>query len=200
MKEEAEYKEIANTFAIEASRCYFTSRFVYLGGMSLMNGSGFFAQGAIEQYLKAVIINADGSKIAEVYKLRHNLKRLRQLAFDVTTDAEFDSEMFKSAVEYFDPFDQVGRYGSNANFDPLAKTGETFTSSGVSAWQPDYIPHLDYAVMVCRKHTSIEPKSMDLIAQIKARNTKSAVWKNWQLEGLRPDDVLFIENDYIASM
>jgi len=200
MTDDAESKDIANNFAIEASRCYFTTRYVYLGGMTLMNGSGFFAQGAIEQYLKAVILTVDGSKVKEVYKLRHNLKKLRELAFELTNDGEFDSEMFKTAVEYFDPFDQVGRYGSNANYDPLAQTSDTLISTGVSAWQPDYIPHLDYAIMVCRKHVSIDPSSMDLIAQVKARNTKSMAWRNWQLDGLKPDDVLFIDNGYISGM
>jgi hypothetical protein len=132
-----ELNEPANNFAIEACRCYFTSRYVYLGGMSLMNGSGFFAQGAIEQYLKAVILNVDGTKFKEVFNLRHNLKKLRVLAFELTSDAELDSEMLKTAVEYFDPFDQVGRYGSNVNYDPLAQSSDTLTTSGVSAWQPD---------------------------------------------------------------
>lgn len=195
-----EPNELANSFAIEACRCYFTSRYVYLGGMSLMNGSGFFAHGAIEQYLKAVILTANGTKVKEVYNLRHNLKKLRELAFELTNDTELDSEMFKTAMEYFDPFDQVGRYGSNANYDPLAQSSDMLTSTGVSVWQPDYMPHLDYVIMVCRKHISIDPNTMDLIAQIKARNTKSMAWVNWKLEGLKPDDVLFIDNDYIADM
>ncbi len=195
-----DHQEVANTFAIEASRCYFTARYVYLGGMSLLNGSGFFAQGAIEQYLKAVIINVDNSKVEEVYRLGHNLKKLRQLAFEITADDEFNSEKFKTTVEYFDPFDQVGRYGSNANYDPLSHSNETLTSTGVIAWQPDYMPHLDYAIMICRQHVSIDPSSMDLVAQIKARNTKSMAWRNWQLEGLKPDDVLFIDNSYIYDM
>lgn len=58
--------EIANAYVVEANRCYFTARYVYLGGLELRNGSGFFAHGAIEQYLKAVICNADISLFKKV--------------------------------------------------------------------------------------------------------------------------------------
>lgn len=190
-------EQVANTFAIEANRCYFTSRYVYLGSRELRNGSGFFAHGAVEQYLKAVICKANPTKLKGVFNLRHNLGKLRELALEVTGDQEFGSEMFHRVVEYFDPFDQVGRYGANANFDPLAVKNENFQSAGVSVWQPDYMPHLDYAVSVCRKHITVDPISMDLVSQVMARNKKSALWQKWQIESLSPDDILFIENDYI---
>lgn len=105
--------------------------------------------------------------------------------------------MFKRAVIYFDPFDQVGRYGANAKFDPLSSKTEVFESKGVSGFGPDYINHLDYVASICRSYIKAEPIFNDLISQIKSRNKKASIWKRWQIEGLTPDDILLTENEYI---
>lgn len=192
--------DVSNTFAIEAARSYFTARFVYLGGMSLMNGAGFFAHSAIEQYQKAIICKFDPSKSKNISDIKHNLKELRKITYEVTGNELFNTDYMKQLIEDYDAFDQVGRYGANAKFDPLAKKEASFSTKGVSIMTLDSINQLDYFVMVCRKLITITPINMDVIDQAKSRNTKSVLWTNWHLNEITPDDVLTYDNAYFKNM
>jgi hypothetical protein len=192
--------EISNNFAIEAARSYFAARYIYLGGMSIRNKAGYLAHSTIEQYLKAIICKYDPLQAKEISKKLHNLTNLLPTAHKATNEVIFTSSNMREIVSHFDSFDQVGRYGANAKFDPLAKIGKGIDTKGVWVMAPYSIQKLDYIVMICRKYVRIAPIHLDVVAQIKAKNKRSEVWKNWILEEISPDDVLCYDNEFLKEL
>lgn len=192
--------EISDVFAIEAATSYFAARYLYFGGISLMNRAGFLAHSAIEQYLKAIICKYDPTQAQNISKKLHHLNRLLVEVHRLTKDNIFNSIIIKETIEHFDVFDQVGRYGANAKFDPLSKSEGEILTKGVSIMNHDDIKQLDYIISICRKFVTIKTIHLDIVAQIKAKNSKSSIWLNWNLSEITPDDILKYDNNYYEAL
>jgi HEPN domain-containing protein len=108
----------------EADKDYLLARFISLIGGGFASRAGFFAQQACEKYMKAVTIQAKGQ-----YDETHQLAEIAKMCADI--DPYFgDREIIKIRT-LFDVFDQLGRYGAAAKFDPLAPKNPEFETAGV---------------------------------------------------------------------
>lgn len=82
------------------------------------------------------------------YSEGHKLLDLRMICAE--HDSFFKDDEIVESLRIFDEFEQVGRYGAAANFDPGAKTTADFKTSGVMMWSENYIDKLDRFVFETR--------------------------------------------------
>lgn len=186
-------------FSREADIDYLLARFVHFLGAGFHGRAGFFGHQACEKYLKALSVQQNGT-YAEV----HNLGLLADIcaphhSFLEHPDARVD-------LEIFDAFDQVGRYGGAAKYDPLS-TGKPsmgmqfFPSSdlqiaGAFVWTDEHLQKLDRIVFNIRGRLDFKKVNFDdALASILLGNERSALVALWK--GPSPiREVLVRENLY----
>ena len=101
-------------FSLEADRDYLLARHINILGAGFHSRAGYMAQQACEKYMKAVTVQASGD-----YLQTHQLILLAEHCAKI--DPYFAAASTIKALKVFDEFEQVGRYGAAANFDPKAQ-------------------------------------------------------------------------------
>jgi hypothetical protein len=130
-------------FAIEGDRSYILARLIYFAGGDFAGRAGYLGQMALEMYLKAISVAHDNT-----YKEIHKLLELAE--YCARFDAEFTDKDLLDGLKLFDNFDQVGRYGGAAKFDPHAKKTDEFEVSGVVLSPSGTLEQLDQLVYTIR--------------------------------------------------
>jgi len=131
-------------FSREADIDYILARHICFLGPIFKGRAGYSGQMACEKYMKAILVQE-----TKTYLETH---KLLELAKECSNFYPFFSELQTlNNLGIFDPFEQVGRYGGAANFDPHAKKTEAFETAGVMFWPPEALESLDYFVFTCRK-------------------------------------------------
>jgi HEPN domain len=110
-------------FSTEADTDYLLARLIHFSGSSFQGRAGYFAHQACEKYLKALSVQMDGS-----YRESHKLLELAKLC-EPYGSFFVDTETLR-ILRQFDVFDQVGRYGAAANYDPVSK-GQVSVGDGI---------------------------------------------------------------------
>jgi hypothetical protein len=147
--------------------------------------------------MKALSVQHNGT-----YAETHNLIELA--TFCEPYDSYFSDTETKRILEQFDLFDQVGRYGGAAKFDPLSKGktvgGKSMTVApgvqiaGASFWSDSYLRDLDSFVFKVRSFLDFEKiKFDDGLKSILDRNRKSALMGTWK--GKTPLRVVLTKNN-----
>jgi hypothetical protein len=132
-----------HAFSLEADRDYLLARMLSFTGAGFQSRAGFLGQQACEKYMKAFLVQESKSYL-ETHKLHDPGQRCS--AFN----AYFAQSEARSTLRIFDRFEQVGRYGAHANFDPLARQTEEVQIAGVMVWSEKYIDDLDAFVFRTR--------------------------------------------------
>jgi HEPN domain-containing protein len=173
-----------SVFSLEADRDYLLSRWINFAGAGFHSRAGFFAQQACEKYLKALNVQKDGG-----YFETHNLKELA--AACEAYDPYFSSTETLRILERFDLFDQIGRYGGAAKFDPLSKGKSVGGQSiqvdpglqiaGASMWSDEHLDDLDGFVFKTRSFLDFSKiKYDDNLKSVLERNGKNILVSLWQ--------------------
>jgi HEPN domain-containing protein len=188
-------------FSMEADHDYLLARMISTFGGGFGARAGYFGQQACEKYLKALSVQQDGT-----YLESHELLTL---AAKCEPSHPFLAEKeAREALAIFDVFDQVGRYGAAANYDPLSK-GKKIGGvqmqiavgaqvAGAWAWMPEYLHHLDGIVFNMRGRLDFAkvkwPDSLKAILQEDPHNHLNGTW-----EGPLPlKEVLLRDNRYFT--
>lgn len=146
-------------FSTEADRDYLLARHTNFLGPGFHSRTGFFAQQACEKYMKAVSVQARSE-----YLETHILLQIAEFCSDI--DPFFADPSTKTTLEIFDNFEQVGRYGVAANYDPLAIETEQFRTAGIAVWQQNYLNLLD--AFVFKVHSMLNYEKANYVNSIKA--------------------------------
>lgn len=130
-------------FLVEADKDYIIARLISFTGPGFAGRAGYFAQQALEKYLKALLVQHCGE-----YFKSHNLKDLAAHC------AQFDNDFIeKELIEHLtisDDFIEVGRYGGAASYDPHAVRTPEVQVWGVGFWREEYRAILDGLVFFIR--------------------------------------------------
>jgi HEPN domain-containing protein len=132
--------------SMEADKDYLLARMIHFTGGGFHSRVGYLGQMACEKYLKALTIQNE-----KMYAETHGLLALAGLCEKY--DAYFAEAETKRVLDQFDMFDQVGRHGGAAKFDPLSKGksvgGMTMVKSlnvqiaGAMIWTSKHLDELD---------------------------------------------------------
>jgi HEPN domain-containing protein len=171
-------------FSMEADTDYLLARMIHFLGAGFHARAGFFAQQACEKYLKALSVQRTGT-----YAETHNLKDLAALCEPY--DPYFSTKETRIVLEQFDLFDQIGRYGGAANFDPFRK-GKTVGGTslkiasgaqmaGAFIWPEKYLHDLDGFVYKARSLLDFAKINFDDgLKSILGRNRHSFLMSTWK--------------------
>jgi HEPN domain-containing protein len=160
-------------FSIEADRDYLLARHLSFTGAGFHSRAGFLGQQACEKYMKALTVQSQGE-----YLQTHQLLPLADACAKI--DPYFADEKTRNTLRNFDYFEQVGRYGAAANFDPLAVQNDEITTAGVMIWKQEYLQDLD--AFVFKTRSSFDYKKVnysDSLAAVLAHNKKDILAGNW---------------------
>jgi hypothetical protein len=171
-------------FSMEADTDYLLARMINFLGAKFHSRTGFFSQQACEKYMKALSVQGNGA-----YAETHNLIELA--TYCEPYDSYFADKDAKRILEQFDLFDQVGRYGGAAKFDPLAKGkmvgGKSMNIApgvqvaGASIWLGSYLQDLDSFVFRTRSLLDFTKiRFDDGLKSILDRNRRSALMATWR--------------------
>jgi HEPN domain-containing protein len=171
------------TFTREADTDYLLARMINSLGAAFHSRAGFFAQQACEKYMKALTVEREGG-----YLETHKLKELAALCEPY--DPYFSETNTKHILERFDMFDQVGRYGAAANYDPLSQgkavggnaltIGTEVELAGTFIWFPAWIDDLDGFVFKARSLLDFGRTSYDDgLKSILENNGRSVLLVTW---------------------
>lgn len=172
-----------------ADKDYITARLLTFAGKSLWRQAAYHSHQALEKYLKALLVKAEGA-----YLETHILDELVER---VGTHYSDFNEKYKKLIEKFDESEQVSRYGPFANFDPLSKVEPgKFQTKDVFVWNDIFIKDLDQAVFLARKMIDFSDKTgRDNLIEILKENKKHWLVAGWKLPGISILDVLTSHND-----
>jgi HEPN domain-containing protein len=184
-------------FSVEADTDYLLARMINFLGSAFYGRAGFFAQQACEKYMKALSVQRDQT-YAETHKL------LELAAICEPYDAYFSDKETARILEQFDIFDQIGRYGGAANFDPLSKGSSVGGASlkvapgvriaGAWTWTDKHLNDLDAFVFKARLFLDFEKaKFDDGLKSISERNRRSLIMSTWT--GKMPIRVVLTKNN-----
>jgi hypothetical protein len=189
-------------FAMEADYDYILARLINFVSGPFSGRAGFFAQQACEKYLKALSVQQE-----KAYLETH---KLRELAAKCESYGAFfsDPETIR-ILEQFDMFDQIGRYGGAANFDPRSKGipvgGATLRTSpdvqvaGTWIWTPKYLHDLDGFVFSARALLDYgKAKFGDALKSVLSGNAASTSLGLWKLP-IPLREVLTLNNAYFKT-
>ena len=164
------------TFAVfthEADIDYLLARWIHFAGGGFHARAGFFAQQSCELYMKAVMVQGD-KRYAETHKL------LELARYCAQYDAFFDEDATKRMLTHFDSFDQVGRYGGAAKFDPQAQRSGSLEVVGVAIWTDVDLDNLDRFVFKARSLLDFDKIGFgDSLKSIQQRNRKNPLTSMW---------------------
>lgn len=183
-------------FSMEADTDYLLARMINFLGASFHSRAGFFGQQACEKYMKALTVQRDNS-----YDETHALPSLA--TYCVPYDSYFAEKDTIRILEQLDLFDQVGRYGGTANFDPISK-GKTISGvsvniasgaqfAGAWVWTDKHLDDLDGFVFKARSYLDFSTNNFDYLKKILDRDRKSAITANWL--GKQPLRVVLTKNN-----
>lgn len=186
-------------FSMEADHDYILARLVSFLGGSFASKAGFFGQQACEKYLKALSVQH-----GKFYLDTHKLHKLAA-ACDSYGDFFSGKETLR-ILEQFDVFDQIGRYGGAAKFDPLSKgfsmggaslkIGAGVRVAGAWIWTPKHLHDLDGFVFHARSHLDFSAaKFGDGIRGILENNKNSSMLGQWRFP-IPLRQILTTENNY----
>ena len=171
-------------FSKEADTDYLLARMINFLGAAVHSRAGYFAQQACEKYMKALTVEREGGYLDRC----HKLKELAALCEPY--DTYFAEARTTAILERFDMFDQVGRYGAAANYDPLSQgktaggialtIGPEVDLAGTSIWVPAWIDDLDGFVSKTRSLLDFSKASYDdCLKSILENNSRSALVALW---------------------
>jgi HEPN domain-containing protein len=157
----------------EADIDYLLARWLHFAGGMFAIRAGFSAQQACEKYMKAVLIQYESQ-----YPNTHKLLKLADMCLQYS---EFFGELeTRINLQSFDVFDQIGRYGPAANFDPHARKSHEFQIAGVGIWSNDYLYALDRFVFHVRGLLDFNTVAQsDSIISILNRDRRSGLVAMW---------------------
>ena len=140
--------------AMEADIDYLLARLIHFSDSHFFARAGYFSQMTCEKYLKALTIQHNGTYASNTHKL------LELAALCEPIDPYFGQAETKRVLELFDMFDQLGRYGAAANYDPLSmgksvgginiKVGSGTQVAGLMMWESKNLDELDGFVFKAR--------------------------------------------------
>ena len=161
-------------FSMEADYDYLLARWVHFAGGGFQFRAGFFAQLACEKYMKAITLQA-----RKQYLETH---RLLELADECSRlDPMFNHPEARKTLAKLDVFDQLGRYGAAANYDPYAKKSPQLETAGVRYWDQTYLHDLDRFVFNARSKLDFKSANFDdALTSILNRNDKSMFVSIWR--------------------
>jgi hypothetical protein len=173
-----------SVFALEADKDYLAARMINSLGQSLASRSGFFGQQACEKYLKAVSVQFKGEYIET-----HQLSVLASHCEEVLPFLK--EQAAKDDLDKFDLFEQIGRYGAAAKFDPLSKgervggmkiwIGDQVNLAGMWIWTAAHIEILDKLVYFIRGHLDFPSMPFDDgLYSILINNDRSSLVSSWK--------------------
>jgi HEPN domain-containing protein len=189
-------------FSHEADLDYLLARMVSFLGGGFHGRAGYLGAQAFEKYLKALSVQHDGGYL-ETHKLL-------DLAEAIEPHYSFLNEQeCKDDLAAFDMFDQVGRYGAAAKFDPLSQgrnvagqqlvAGAGVQIAGARAWTPQHLHRLDRFVFNARRHLNYSTAGIadGLVCILAGDQTHilTALWKG--PVGLK--EVLTRDNTYFTA-
>jgi HEPN domain-containing protein len=171
-------------FSIEADHDYLLARMISFLGGGFHARAGYFAQQACEKYLKALSVQHDGMYL-ETHKL------LELAAFGETRYPFLGHQAAKDDLARFDMFDQVGRYGGVAKYDPLSKgkqvadlkvdVGPGVLIAGAWIWTPRHLRYLDQVVVNMRRRLDFgKANFVDTLQAIMEDDQKSFFVATWR--------------------
>ncbi|MGL5167311.1 MAG: HEPN domain-containing protein [Afipia sp.] len=172
-----------SVFALEADKDYLTARMINSLGQSLGSRAGFFGQQACEKYLKAVSIQFKGE-----YLETHQLSVLASHCEDVLPF--LTEQAAKDDLSKFDLFEQIGRYGAAAKFDPLSKgksvggmdvtIDDQVNVAGMWVWTAAHVEVLDKVVYFIRGHLDFANMPYDdNLHSIVVNNERNLLVSTW---------------------
>jgi hypothetical protein len=110
----------------------------------------------------------------------------------------FGEQRTKEILELFDKFEQVGRYGAAAKYDPLARKEEGIETKGVMVWHVQYVLLLDEFVYKVRSMLNFNKKpGMDTLRRILSGDKNSPLETGWK--GPPLIQVLTASNNYFKT-
>lgn len=176
-------------FSLEADKDYLLARLINLVGAGFSSRAGYFAQQALEKYLKAFSV-----QVGQEYLKDHDLVGIANHISKF--NPVFLKDEFIKKLKVFDNFREVGRYGAESGYDPLSKKTKGFQTAGVSDWIGTNIKILDELVFEIRKELDFgKAKFSDSLKAIQEGNTKDYLVSTWKLPiGLQ--DILATDNDF----
>jgi HEPN domain-containing protein len=186
-------------FSKEADQDYLLARLISFLGGGFHSRAGFFGQQACEKYLKALSVQMNGT-----YLETHKLLDLASVC--ESYGAYFSDKETRRILEQFDIFDQIGRYGGVAKFDPLSKGGSAGGFSmqvaagvevaGAWLWTPKHLQDLDSFAFQARSYLDFEKaKFGDGIKAILENNNNSSLLGQWTFP-VPLQQVLSVNNAY----
>jgi hypothetical protein len=174
-------------FSIEADRDYLLARQINFFGGGFHSRAGFMGQQACEKYMKAVSVQATGK-----YLQTHILLKLAE--FCAALDPYFAEPGTQKTLQTFDYFEQVGRYGAAANFDPLAVQQAEIETAGVMLWKEHYLQLLDAFVFRTRSMLDYQKANFsDSLRAVLKRDRTDILASTWQ--GKMPLRVVLTKNN-----
>jgi hypothetical protein len=190
-------------FSMEADKDYLLARMIHFTGGAIHSRAGFFAQQACEKYMKALSVQETNAYI-ETHKL------LDLAAACEPFDAYFSQQDTKRVLDQFDMFDQVGRYGGAANFDPMSKgkmiSGAQFHPSptlhiaGAFVWQGSYLFDLDAFVFNVRRDLNFQKQpGLDGLKSVVENNKNSYLVATWHFP-VSLHQILIHQNAYFTAV
>ena len=160
-------------FSLEADRDYILARFISFLGAGFHSRAGYLAQAACEKYMKAYTVQE-----AKHYLAKHNLLELADTCQHF--DSYFGEVETRRILAQFDIFEQVGRYGGGAKYDPLAIKTPDIETAGVSIWLGSYLQDLDGFVFKVRGLLKFEQGGrMDMLSAILSGDTRNVLVGTW---------------------
>jgi HEPN domain-containing protein len=161
-------------FSDEADNDYLLSRMIHFLGGGFHSRAGFFAQQACEKYMKALMVQETKSYIPT-----HKLLELAEACAPL--DAFYADPRTIRVLKNFDYFDQVGRYGTAATYDPLAVDTEELKTAGVCIWMSSYLDDLDGFIFKTRGKLDFErARYHNSLKAIIERNRRSLIADAWK--------------------
>jgi hypothetical protein len=123
-------------------------------------------------------------KAYTVQEARHYLERHVLLEIAETClpfDGYFGEAETRRVLKQFDAFEQVGRYGANANFDPLAIRTPQMQTAGVSVWHQSHLNDLDGFVFKVRGLLRFHDGGrMDMLKAVLLGDAKNYFVASWK--------------------
>lgn len=163
----------AQAFALEADMEYLTARLLLNSGAALATKGTYHAHTALEEILKSYIATK-GQLPAQI----HLLDRLAETAADFD-DPWFGEESVVNRLRSFNRYQQLGRYGANANenSDPDRVESPNLQARGVIAIGPELLRDLDELYLTIR--SKIGPVQIDGLSAIMEGRTDHLFTKGW---------------------
>lgn len=178
-----------SVFSFEADKDYIMARLVNFAGSAFSSRAGYYAQQALEKYLKAFLVQE-----SKQYPKSHDLFELAKYCLEFNDN--FSNKEFLDSMKIFNDFIDLGRYGGEASYDPHAKTTKNFETAGVVVWFESNIRILDALVFNIRSKLDFAKiRFADSLQAIIEGDKKNYFVGTWKLP-IKLRDILILGNNY----